>query len=215
MGFDDADLFESDGSLLDRLLAGVDAEALRRDAVVRLPLPEDLRPYSDGGFATRSGRHELANAALESEGHGRVPEHRGAVEGPHGAMRARYPLILMSPKSHQRFLNTSYSHLDAHARPEGGPYCELTESDASARGISDGDTVRVYNDRGEIVVPARVVATPRTRDGMVIVPFGWGWPTCVNALTSDAPTDWGGGVAFYDTLVEVARHEDGPLTPRN
>jgi hypothetical protein len=27
----------------------------------------------------------------------------------------------------------------------------------------------------------------------------------VNMLTSDTATDWGGGVAFYDTLVEVTR----------
>ena len=26
-----------------------------------------------------------------------------------------------------------------------------------------------------------------------------------NSLTSDTLTDWGGGVAFYDTLVEVSR----------
>jgi hypothetical protein len=43
----------------------------------------------------------------------------------------------------------------------------------------------------------------------VIVPFGWtGSRTrdgkTVNELTSTTPTEWGGGVAFYDTLVEVA-----------
>jgi anaerobic selenocysteine-containing dehydrogenase len=46
------------------------------------------------------------------------------------------------------------------------------------------------------------------RPGVVIVPFGWvGERTndgnTVNMLTSDTAADWGGGVAFYDTLVEV------------
>jgi anaerobic selenocysteine-containing dehydrogenase len=46
--------------------------------------------------------------------------------------------------------------------------------------------------------------------GTVIVPYGWTWSrtrdgNTVNVLTSDAPTDWGGGVAFFDTLVEVVR----------
>lgn len=208
MGFDDPDLFESDESMLNRLLSDVDSETLRRDAYIRLPLPTDLRPYANGGFGTPSGRHEFANATLNAAGHGLLPEHREASEGPRSASGATFPLVLMSPKTHQRFLNTSYSHLDAHAGPEGGAYCELTEDDAAERGISDGDLVRVFNSRGSIVVPARVTSTPRTQTGMVIVPFGWTGPSCVNALTSDAPTDWGGGVAFYDTLVEVTLLSD-------
>jgi hypothetical protein len=44
----------------------------------------------------------------------------------------------------------------------------------------------------------------------VIVPYGWTWSrtrdrNTVNVLTSDAPTDWGGGVAFFDTMVEVVK----------
>jgi anaerobic selenocysteine-containing dehydrogenase len=216
-GFDDPALYEDDGSILARLLARVDAGALRRDAVIRLPLPEELLPYADGGFGTPSGRHELASPSLEAAGHGRLPEHRDAVEGPHGPGAGRHPLVLMSPKIHQRFLNTSYSHLDAHARPEGGAYCELSPADAAARGIADGDLVRVFNDRGALVVPARTGPDVRTRDGMVIVPFGWSWPNgpTVNVLTSSTPTDWGGGVAFYDTLVEVERSEDAGGAPRN
>lgn len=89
-------------------------------------------------------------------------------------------------------------------------YCDIAEADARARGISDGDVVRVHNDRGSVEVVARVTTQTRTRPGMVIVPFGWTWSrtrdrNTVNVLTSDTPTDWGGGVAFYDTLVEVER----------
>jgi hypothetical protein len=45
---------------------------------------------------------------------------------------------------------------------------------------------------------------------MVIVPFGWlaehfGGAGSVNDLTSDEPADYGGGVAFYDTWVDVTR----------
>jgi anaerobic selenocysteine-containing dehydrogenase len=210
MGFDEPELYESDEVLLARHLAGVDADALRRDGVIRLPLPEDLRPYAEGGFATESGRHEFANTTLESLGHGRLPEYRAAIEGPHGAGARRYPLSLMTPKFHPRFLNTSYSHLAAHAEPEGGIWCELTPGDAAERGITDGDRVRVFNDRGSLEVDARVSDHPRTRPGMVIVPFGWTWRTTpdgttANALTSATPTDWGGGVAFSDTLVQVER----------
>jgi anaerobic selenocysteine-containing dehydrogenase len=120
----------------------------------------------------------------------------------------KYPLALMSPKVHQRFLNTSYSHFEAHAKPEGEMYCELTAEDAAVRNISDGDIVKVFNDRGSIEVVARVPLKPRSHVGTVIVPYGWTWSRTrdqqtVNVLTSDAPTDWGGGVSFFDTLVDV------------
>jgi anaerobic selenocysteine-containing dehydrogenase len=108
---------------------------------------------------------------------------------------------------HTRFLNSSYSHLPKHGPAEGGPFVELDAADAAARGIAEGDRVRVWNDRASLTLPARV--SGRLRPGVVAVPFGWwadhhGEPATINALTNDALTDWGGGVAFHDTRVEVA-----------
>ena len=88
MGFTEPELFESDESLLAKYLANVDADTLRRDAVIHLPLPDDLRPYAVGGFATPSGRFEFASAHLEAQGHGRLPEDRTPVEGPGGPASA-------------------------------------------------------------------------------------------------------------------------------
>jgi hypothetical protein len=45
---------------------------------------------------------------------------------------------------------------------------------------------------------------------VAVVPWGW-WRNhhrdgrIANSLTNDTLTDWGGGVAFYDTLVEVSK----------
>jgi anaerobic selenocysteine-containing dehydrogenase len=208
MGFTEPDLFESDESLIANYLTSIDAEMLKQDGFVRLPLPTDHRPYAEGNFATSSGRHEFANAELERLGHGRLPEYRPVTESAHSTQGMKYPLALMSPKVHQRFLNTSYSHFEAHAKPEGEMYCELTAEDAEVRNISDGDIVKVFNDRGSIEVVARVPLKPRSHVGTVIVPYGWTWSRTrnqqtVNVLTSDAPTDWGGGVSFFDTLVDV------------
>jgi anaerobic selenocysteine-containing dehydrogenase len=210
MGFTEPELFESDASLIEHYLTDIDINQLRRDAVVRLPLPDDLRPYANGGFGFASGKHEFANTELESRGHGRLPEYRSVAESAHAETDHKYPLLLMSPKMHQRFLNTSYSHFDAHASPEGEMFCELTQEDAVAREIRDGDIVRVFNDRGSIEVVARVTPASRTLPGTVIVPYGWTWSKTrdtqtVNVLTSDAPTDWGGGVSFFDTRVDVTR----------
>jgi anaerobic selenocysteine-containing dehydrogenase len=124
---------------------------------------------------------------------------------------SQYPLNLMSPKTHVRFLNSSYSHLGHHAEAEGEMFCEIHPHDAEKRGISHGERVRVFNDRGSLDVVARVSAYGgRVRSGVVVVPFGWvGSRTkdakSVNALTNDQLANHGGGVAYYDTQVEVEK----------
>ncbi|MGH9227948.1 MAG: molybdopterin-containing oxidoreductase family protein, partial [Acidimicrobiales bacterium] len=218
MGFTEHELFEDDESLLRSALHDVDVDALRERGFVRLSLPEDLRPYAHGGFATASGRAELYSYALAARGHDPLPTFRSPGEGVGGEdeLAGRYPLVLMTPKAHTRFLNTSYSHLPKHGPPEGGPYADLDPDDAAARGITGGDTVRVWNDRGSLTLPARVGT--RLRPGVVAVPFGWwsdqhGERGTANSLTNDALTDWGGGGAYGSTRVEVERVRDEARRP--
>jgi anaerobic selenocysteine-containing dehydrogenase len=112
----------------------------------------------------------------------------------------------MTPKHHSRFLNTSYSALPKHGPAEGAPFVELCAADAAARGLADGDPAVVFNDRASITVPVRI--GQRGRRGVAVIPFGW-WASQhadgrpANALTNDTLTEWGGGVAYSDTLVEV------------
>lgn len=208
MGFTEPELFEDDESLLRSALRDVDLDLLRERGFVRLSLPEDLRPYADGGFPTASGKVELYSEALAAQGHDPLPAFHPPGEGVGGEaeLAGRYPLVLMTPKNHTRFLNTSYSHLPKHGPAEGGPFAELDPADASARGIAEGDTVRVWNDRGSLTLTARVGG--RLRPGVVAVPFGWwsdhhGERATANSLTNDTLTDWGGGVAYGSTRVEV------------
>lgn len=213
LGFTEPELFEEDESLIRSALHDLDVEALRRDGFVRLSLPEDLRPFATGGFPTSSGKARLADPGLASLGLPSLPTYSESCEGPCGdTSRSRFPLNLMSPKTHLRFLNSSYSHLQHHVGAEGEIYCELDPADAVVRGIGDGDRVRVWNDRGSLDVVARVSSAEerRVRPGVVSVPFGWvGGRTpdgrTVNGLTNDRAADHGGGVAFYDTLVEVSK----------
>jgi anaerobic selenocysteine-containing dehydrogenase len=211
MGFTDPELFEDDETLIRSALRDTDVDALRRDGFVRLDLPEDLRPYAEGGFATPSGRVELSSETLAQQGHDPLPAFVPPRESAAGdpELAARYPLALLTPKHHTRFLNSSYTHLPKHGPREGGPFVEMDPSDARARGVSEGDLVDVWNDRARLALAARI--SDRLRPGVVAVPFGWwgadhGGTATANSLTNDTLTDWGGGVAFSDTLVEVARH---------
>jgi anaerobic selenocysteine-containing dehydrogenase len=211
-GFTEPELFEDDESLLMSALHDLDVEKLKADGFVRLSLPVDLLPYANGGFETASGKAMLINHGLPAVGLPPLPTYlAGSEMSSDSSGQAEYPLALMSPKTHVRFINASYSHLPHHVNPEGEMFCELDPVDALDRGISDGDRVRVFNGRGELDVVARVTANGgRVRPGLVIVPFGWVGDCTkdkktVNALTNDLLTTYGGGVSFYDTKVQVEK----------
>jgi anaerobic selenocysteine-containing dehydrogenase len=80
--------------------------------------------------------------------------------------------------------------------------------DASARGVTDGDDVRIFNERGEVRCKATVGAWIRA--GTVSLPKGlWRKHTAngftANALAPDTLTDHGGGACFNDARVQVER----------
>ena len=138
--------------------------------------------------------------------------YRVADESPDGAraLAERFPLALMSLKQHQRFLNSHYGGFEPHLPEPPHPQLEISICDAEARGIADGDEVRVFNDRGELTLRADV--SERLQPGLVAVPFGWwaGSPDArtVNVLTNPSlgdPDPAVGSPAFHDTLVEVER----------
>ncbi len=192
----------SDEELLQQALPDVDLEILQKQGFARLDLPEALLPYAEGGFANPDGKAHLYSDRLAQAGHDPLPSYTPAVEGPGSEMSRRFPLSLLTPKNHVRFLNTSYSR--HHGDKEKAPGFEIDPADAGARGIAEGDLVRVFNERAELRLPARI--SDRLRPGVCAIPWGWwGAEANANALTNDAPADWGGGVAFWDTLVEAEK----------
>lgn len=209
MGYTEPQLYDDDLTVIRASLPGIDVDELRRVGHVRVPYPDDGRPFGDGVFPTATGRVEFVSEALVAMGQPALPTFVAPGEGPGTALAERYPLQLMTPKHHTRFLNGSYSHLPGHGGRESGPFLELCAADAASRNIVDGQCVRVFNDRGSLEVPARI--SDRLRPGLVAIPWGW-WSRhhpdgmVANSLTNDTLTEWGGGVAFYDTLVEVAAH---------
>jgi anaerobic selenocysteine-containing dehydrogenase len=128
-----------------------------------------------------------------------VPNHE-----PIGGSQA-YPLAMISPPA-RNFLNSSFVNVKSLRDIEGEPILEIHASDAQVRGIEDGQTVCVFNQRGEYRVKAHI--SPRARPG-VVNGLGVWWRklglagTNVNEVTSQALTDMGRGPTFYDCLVEV------------
>jgi len=114
----------------------------------------------------------------------------------------KFPLALVSPAS-SRLVNSSLGELVKEKAA-----VEIHPADAAARGIGQGDSVRVFNDLGEVHCRARV--TELVREGVVALSKGlWSRHTdngaTANALCPDTLTDLGGGACFNDARVEVAR----------
>jgi anaerobic dimethyl sulfoxide reductase subunit A len=84
--------------------------------------------------------------------------------------------------------------------------------DAAARGLADGDEVRVFNDRGALILPCRI--TPRIMPGVVDIPQGAWWQpdengvdrgASVNVLTSERWTPYAFGNAQHTIMAQVEK----------
>ncbi|MFY9511314.1 MAG: molybdopterin dinucleotide binding domain-containing protein, partial [Rubrivivax sp.] len=175
-------------------------ERLQAQGWAALPVPD--APFAEGGFPTASGK-----AIVDAPGLG-VPDHVPNYESVQSApeLAAKYPLAMISPPA-RHFLNSTFVNVKSLRSIEGEPLLELHPQDAAARGIADGATVAVFNDRGRHV--CRAAVNERARPG-VVNGLGIWWRklgrdgTNVNELTHQRLTDIGRAPSFYDCLVEVA-----------
>jgi anaerobic selenocysteine-containing dehydrogenase len=217
MGFDDPAFFASDEALARAALdsdhphlAGITYDRLVAEGWARLNLPDDWLPFADGNFPTPSGKCEFWSDALLTEGLDPLPGYEPASESAASdrGSGAPYPLALVAAKGALHFLNSSFANLPRQLRAEREPWLDVHPTDAALRGITDGDEVRVCNERGEVRLRARV--GDATRPGVVVMPSGW-WASlspggaAANALTADGVSDRGQGGDFHDTLIEVVR----------
>ncbi|MBI3687147.1 MAG: hypothetical protein HY241_07365 [Actinobacteria bacterium] len=113
-------------------------------------------------------------------------------------LAARYPLSLVTAKGAHHFLNSSYGNIERAIGAERTPTLEMSVDDATARGIVDGDTVRVFNGWGSLELPAKVGDV--VRPGVVSMPSGW-WASPASRGGDGGVT----GVTRIRAIVDVAR----------
>ena len=153
--------------------------------------------YPDDGKRplTSDGKVHLFPEALDRESpaglYGYQPDPR----------TSQYPLALISPST-ERTISSTLGELP---RPE--TKLLMHPEDAAARELADGDTVRIFNDMGE--VRCNVTVGAWIRPGTVSLPKGlWRRHTAngytTTALVPDSLTDIGGGACFNDARVQVA-----------
>ncbi|MBI4495334.1 MAG: molybdopterin-dependent oxidoreductase [Deltaproteobacteria bacterium] len=204
-----------------------DYDELKRKGVYRLPLAESRAAFLDQirdperhPFPTPSGKIEIFSQRLADMNDPLlppIPKYIETWESRNDPLSEKYPLQMITP----HFLRRTHSQFETlpwlrELLPQA---LTMHSSDAASRGIRPGDRVRVFNDRGEVIVPALV--TERILPGVVELPQGaWFQPDergvdrggCTNVLSRDARSP--GGASCYNTcLVQVEKlEEEGPCS---
>jgi len=217
MEFEDACFRETVDEMIDGALAsgapqlaGLTRKRLEREPQVRLNVhgDESSQPWLPfaHGFPTATGKARLYDGELIAQGMDPVAEFVPPEESRHTQKAKSYPLELLARKA-DNFLNSTFVNLPGLQKMERQHELEISRVDAEARGIKNGDRVRVFNERGEIVLTAQVDGT--VSPGVVGARLGWAKLSedgiNINVLTSARLADLGGGATFYATLVEVER----------
>jgi len=203
-----------------------DFDAFVENGVARFPAPQDavafaaqIRDPENYKFTTPSGKIEIYSMALAANpnpyGLGHIPPIPTWFEPV--MPEARFPLMLCSPKSRAR-THSIHGNQDQLARIDPDDVW-LNTDDAAKRGIVNGEKVRVFNDRGSTLLPARV--TSRIAPGVVSIKEGaWFTPDhdgidtrgCANVLADDRSAPCG-ATTYNTNLVEVERASPSRLCP--
>ena len=194
---------------------GITFERLKKERFIKIET-EDY-PFEFDKLNTSSGKIEFKSKKVSACGLSEVPQYNPINEyydfrntgfnKNNTALNTNYPLIFVSPPNHF-FLNSSFAGVTSLKAKAIEPFLEINPEDAEARGINDGDLIRVENERGGLSIKAKVVNSVLPG---VVVSAGLWWKddyangSGVNALTPDDLSDIGGGATFFSSLVEVKK----------
>jgi anaerobic selenocysteine-containing dehydrogenase len=154
--------------------AGLSVAELRRspagvELASTVPLDAHARPAADGvprGFPTPTRRVEIYSERLLEHGYAPVPALR--EDRPDG--KPGFPLRLGSAKT-VAFCHSQHRNIASLRRLQPDPSLEIPPEDALARGIAEGDWVRIVTAKGAAVARARLV--PGLAAGTVFGQHGW------------------------------------------
>ncbi len=187
---------------------------LSYDPEARVAFRDQIEDPQNNPFPTASGKIELFCQAAYDLADPRIPatpHYVPVAEGPGSELSKAYPLQLIAWKSKARN-NSGYATQPWLVQTQAQELW-INPIDADARGIADGDVLKVFNDRGACKVAAKV--TQRIVPGCVALPNGaWYNPDedgvcqngCINVLTSSATTPWSFGNTQHTNLVEVQKY---------
>ena len=176
---------------------------------------EDFRkdPHKNP-LSTPSGKIEIFSKQLYDLNNPKeipaVPKYIEEWENPFDGLSEKYPLQVIGhhymPRVHSTHWNNDWLN---EAFPQR---VFINELDANDRSVKNGDKVKIFNDRGVVILPARI--TKRIMPGVVAIPQGAWWKPdkdgndiggSVNTLTSERWTPMAFGNAQHTIMAEVVR----------
>jgi len=196
-----------------------DYDDFKKQAIFKMQLPQphvtfskEINDPANNPFFTPSGKIEIYSqqlADMENPKLPPVPKYIETWESLNDPLASKYPLQLITTHSKRR-AHTQFDNIPwlRELEPQA---IKINTIDAQARGIKDGDLVKVSNDRGEMIIRAKV--TERVMPGVVDVPQGaWYSPDvkgvdrggCANVLTKDEPSP-GAALPSNTALVQVEK----------
>ena len=132
--------------------------------------PGTERLYEGGRFYTPNGRAKF---------------HPVRFRPPAEVVDDAYPIWLTTGRVVSQYLSgTQTRRIGPLVEQYPEPLCEMHPQLAARLGVADGDLVRVRSRRGEITLPAAVVAT--IRPDTVFIPYHWPGRQAANQLTQRA-----------------------------
>ena len=193
MGVTDKVFSMSQPDILKEMFRGAKGAAAEYDpAALVTQGPVSIGHKSGQAFRTASGKLEFAANGL--------PDWQ-----PDPAHTGKYSLQLLTAPGYFQS-HTAFSGVAFLRQREGAPCAVLHPDDAAARGLTDGQKVRLHNDRGEIGLVLHV--RDEVQPGVVLVPGqrpdGEAVAGTVNMLCADTFTDMGEGATYQSTWLDVA-----------
>ena len=176
---------------------------------------EQIEDPGNNPFPTPSGKIEIHSQRIADMGNPLIPpipKYIETWESVNDPLADKYPIQLVTKHSRRR----------ANAQFDTVPWLKecipqtiiMSTVDAQQRGISNGDLVQIFNDRGRMIIPAEV--TKRIRPGVAVL-FSNAWYDpdeqgidrggSANILTRDEHSP-GGAFAFNTILIQIKKEEE-------
>lgn len=182
-------------------------KAFRDDPVKnKLPTPSGKIEIYSERLAKIAAEWELPPGDVISP----LPQYVATWESHRDPLSRKYPLQAFGLHYHGRTHSTY--HNVAWLRELHPDWVLMNPVDAKARGIANGDKVLVFNDRGKLLLPARV--SPRIMPGVITLPQGAWFKRgaggvdeggCINTLTSQRPSPLAKANPQHTNLVDVRK----------